>query len=389
MKFLRSPLGRILGFLASLKFTVVGLAWLAVLTVWGTLHQAGHGLFQSRVRFYDSWYFTVAGFLPLPGGQTVLTLLFLNLLSALLLLALLRALRPGIVLIHAGLVLLLAAGAATFYGGRDFSVTLLEGQGTNLASSYQEWELAVLDSEGPGRFDVHAVDTAGLREGEVIAFPDLGLTVRVETYLENSLPGSANQRDPNLPRSASGLATLTARPREKDPGSDRPGLIALVESKAGIERFLLHAHDGGPTLLRLDDREFGFSLRRKRFVLPGTVTLADFRKELYPNSSTARSFSSRVSVEHGGVSREVTISMNKPLRFGGHTFYQSSYKELPDGREASVFSVVRNVARVVPYAATGVTFLGLAVYFLGLLALRLQRRPAPVPGGAVSAGVSP
>ena len=80
--------------------------------------------------------------------------------------------------------------------------------------------------------------------------------------------------------------------------------------------------------------------------------------------------------------------MNKPLRFGGHTFYQSSYKELPDGREASVFSVVRNVARVVPYAATGITFLGLAVYFLGLLALRLQRRPAPVPGGAVLSGVS-
>jgi ResB-like family len=389
MKFLRSLPARALRALSSLNLTVVALAWLAVLTVWGTLHQSLHGLHQAREQFYDSWYFLAGGFLPLPGAQTALLLLFLNLLTALAVLAVMRALRPGILLIHSGLILMLAAGAATFYAGRESSVTLLEGQGTNLASSYEDWEVALLQPIDEEHAQVRAVDSDGLLAGDRLEWPETGLTLLVESYAANSRPERASPPSGAPVRSEAGFTAFLSRPREKDPTSDRPGLLAVVQGKSGSERVLLHAHDPGPTWVQIDGASWGLALRRKRFVLPGVIRLVDFRKELHPNSSTARSFSSRVEVRHGGVSREVTVSMNKPLRFGGHTFYQSSYKELADGREASVFSVVRNVGRVVPYAATGVTFAGLAVYFLGLLVVRLKRRPVLPAVPLPSTGVTP
>lgn len=359
----------------SLRVTVAGLAWLAVLTVWGTIHQAGHGLHSARVTFYDTWFFRAWGVLPLPGAQLTLAVVFLNLAAAMIVLACLRALRPGILLIHAGLVLMLTAGAATFYGGREASVSLLEGQGTNLASSYSEWELAVLEADGPDTWRVDAVDTAGLPAGERIEFPAAGLSATVAEYQDHCLPARDPAATGPRPHNDSGFTGFSRLARGREPADDRPGLRLTVRQGEADTDLLLLAHDNGPTFLRIGDRELGFSLRRKRLPLPGTLSLVDFQKEHYPNSRTARRFSSRVRVDHDGVTRDVTISMNKPLRFGGHTFYQSSYRELPDGREASVFSVVRNVGRVVPYVATGITFLGLAIYFLGLLALRL-RAPA-------------
>ena len=86
---------------------------------------------------------------------------------------------------------------------------------------------------------------------------------------------------------------------------------------------------------------------------------------------SARSFSSRVRLEDGDVDREVLISMNKPLRYQGYTFYQSSYRDLPGGRETSTLAVVKNYGRLMPYIATAVTVIGMIIHFTGLLILRL------------------
>jgi hypothetical protein len=108
----------------------------------------------------------------------------------------------------------------------------------------------------------------------------------------------------------------------------------------------------------------------------------DFTKEFYPGSQIAKSFSSRVTVEDGELGRQVLISMNKPLRYRGSTFYQSSYQELPGGRETSTLAVVKNYGRLMPYIATAATVIGMCLHFIGMLVTRLARAPKPAKGRA-------
>lgn len=111
----------------------------------------------------------------------------------------------------------------------------------------------------------------------------------------------------------------------------------------------------------------------ERVVLPIEIKLLDFEKSMHPGSEIPRSFSSRVEITAAGERRQAVISMNRPLRYREYTFYQSSYSEDGRGGESSTFSVVRNSGRWLPYIASAMLFLGLAVHFLAMLAAALKK----------------
>ena len=56
---------------ASLRVSVVCLVLLLILTAWGTVYQAEHGLYAAQIRFFYSWIFINWGFVPFPGAQLV------------------------------------------------------------------------------------------------------------------------------------------------------------------------------------------------------------------------------------------------------------------------------------------------------------------------------
>ena len=113
-------------------------------------------------------------------------------------------------------------------------------------------------------------------------------------------------------------------------------------------------------------------------VLPIEIKLLDFEKSMHPGTEIPRSFSSRVEITAAGARRLAVISMNRPLRYREYTFYQSSYSEDGRGGESSTFSVVRNSGRWLPYMASAMLFLGLAVHFLVMLAAALKKNRAGV-----------
>ena len=104
---MKSAAQRMLAVLASLKVTVAGLLLLMILTIWGTLYQAEHGLYQAQERFYQSWFLWIWNLIPFPGAQTVMTVLFVNLGASVAYMALRRKLSVGFVTTHLGLALLL------------------------------------------------------------------------------------------------------------------------------------------------------------------------------------------------------------------------------------------------------------------------------------------
>ena len=67
---------------------------------------------------------------------------------------------------------------------------------------------------------------------------------------------------------------------------------------------------------------------------------------MHPGTNIAKSFSSEIFLIENETQRRVLIEMNAPLRHKGYTFYQASFAELNDGREATVLAVVQNSGRL-------------------------------------------
>jgi hypothetical protein len=113
-------------------------------------------------------------------------------------------------------------------------------------------------------------------------------------------------------------------------------------------------------------RNYTIALRATRHYLPFTLTLKEFRHDVYAGTDIPKNFASLVRLEDPGrhEDREVLIYMNHPLRHGGLTFYQASFGM---NDKLSVFQVVRNPGWRLPYAACALVALGLAVHFLLLL----------------------
>ena len=373
-------IGRILGALGSLRVTVVGLFLLLVLTVWGTLYQVGHGLYLSQERFYQSWGFLIGDVVPFPGAQTVMAILIINLVASALNLAMKRTLRLGLVMTHLGLLLMLLAGAVTFYLGKSAHLSLLEGEGSNVAISFNEWEFALLPSSSGTNQQVSALSASALKPGRTISLPGGRLAIRVEAYYRNCEAGRENVDSP--PENASGFTMLEPKPPHKEPAEDMPGLIlTLLEDGQEKGRRLMWGGDRTPTMLPEGNTSRPASLRYKQLPLPAVIELVDFSRELHPGSGIAKSYSSQVLIRSGkDLDRKVLISMNKPLRLQGFTFYQSSFSSDPGGREISTLAVVQNCGRLMPYIATGVTAAGMLLHFTGMLITRLRRRnPQEVP----------
>ncbi len=376
MKNLFKKIGRnkIIQFLASVKIAVICLILLFVLTFWGTVAQVENGLYASQERYFSSFFFLAMGFLPFPGGQLVLWVMFVNLMCAFFTRIIYSGEKIGLMIVHIGMILFLVAAYVTMHAAQESHLTLREGQVSNVSQAYSDWEVAVWQANSEKEKIVLALDIKDLTEGEMLSYQaasrSLNLNLTVKTYYPNCQAFSApfaGIKEKYL--NASGLNVLKPKPHDKEREKNVPGLVLETADKSLV---LLYGMEGDATPIRIGGKDYFVHLRPKRFQLPITVNLIDFMMDKHPGTEMARSYKSKVEIEHDGIKREVLISMNQPLRFKDYTFYQSSYQIDSLGREASTLAVVKNAGRLLPYIATFVTFFGLAYHFL-LAAFKFKR----------------
>lgn len=357
----------------SVPLTVICLALLMILTFWGTLYQVEHGLFAAQEKFFSSYVIMVFGVIPFPGAKLVLGVLMLNLLGYMINMLVFQPLKPGILMIHAGLLVLLIGGAITHHFGEESYLSLWEDEASNVSASYFEWELAVWKRDGAIR-DVYAIDTKGLRPGDVLDYHPVPIRVEVEQYYANARAYQTKDGDsPYL--SSFNISRIEPAPLEKEPPQNVATGIFKV-SAPGMEpvTVLLFGEDVAPLVIPVGNDEFALGLHRKRYPLPLLAKLIDFKRQMHPGTEVPASFSSLVEIQADGITRELTISMNKPLRHRGFTLYQQSYQISPDGKESSTFAVARNYGRLLPYVGTAIIVLGMVVHFVAMLIKQARKR---------------
>jgi ResB-like family len=354
--------------LASLKISVACLVLLLILTAWGTVYQASYGLHAAQVRFFYSWYFLVGGFIPLPGAQLVMWVLFFNLVASMLFRVRYSWDNAGNVLTHGGFLFLLAGSFVTYHYAQESYLPLAEKAISNVSLDRRQWELAVWEAKlSDFEKQVSAVSLGQAQVGGSLAFPEFGFEASVRNYYRNCEAFPASQEDGHG-MEANAIGSLAPKRPALDPEENVPGATLIVRRPGEeLREVVLFGGMSAPARIQWGDKKFHVALRRLRHPLPIAVKLIDVKKEEYPGTGIARAYQSDVVVRADGAEFKSRISMNHPLHYKDFTFYQSSYSVDEQGRETSVLAVVENKGKLLPYISGTLIFIGMLVHFLLML----------------------
>jgi hypothetical protein len=402
-------LDRFINFFTSLRLTVVCLALALVLVFVGTLAQVQIGLYAAQSEYFRSFfvYWTPKGThwkIPfLPGGWLIGLVLLVNLLAAHIKRFQLSRKKIGIILIHAGLILLLGGQFLTELFQVEGQMRLEPGDVKNYSESARKSELAVIDTTDPGQDRVVAIPQSLVAQGGEIRTPELPFTLRVEKYFPNSAPAGPMTGEAEKIKAADGIGQrlfFSPQPiaRSMDAVDLPAALVQAVSDKGPIGEWVvsawftrwpafagLQAEIGGimpdvkltaPQSFAFNGRTYEIALRPVRYYNPYSVKLLAFNHDLYLGTDVPKNFSSRIHLTDPttGDDRDILIYMNNPLRYHGQTFYQASFEP---GDAGTILQVVRNPASLAPYIACSLVALGLVVQFLMHLFSFARRRAQP------------
>ena len=370
----------------SLRLTVVLLALCMILVFVATIAQVKIGIHQAQAQYFRSWmtliHLALGDFrlpLPLPGGLTLGTLLIANLLVAQFNRFKMRMRTIGILLIHTGILLLLAGELLTSFLSSERQMVINENQTVNYSTAPREVELVVIDTSDPNHDRVKAIPQSRLRDGAEFSFD--GFTLRIKRFLRNSeiVPTAEATPEFEAIRADKGPGVAFAvKEMPLETASDRRDLSsAFVEITRGDEAplgcWLLSNALTGQQEVQVGDASRLLTMRQRRFYHPFSMTLLNFSHDRYQGTDIPKNFSSRVRIDHPaqGESRETLIYMNHPLRYNGLTFYEYGFD---NDDTTTILQVVKNPVWTLPYTACALVSLGLLWVFSLHLLKALNRR---------------
>jgi hypothetical protein len=195
---------------ADLRITVTLFALSLFLVFYGTLAQVDKGVWTVVAEYFRSpmvWIplkvvlfriWDVEGAIPYPGGWLLGGLLLANLLAAHIVRFKVSWKRSGILLIHAGIVIMMLGELITGLFALEGHMHIDLKGSSNYVEHAHAPELAVINRSADLKHDhVIVVPTARLRRGGVIADPELPFEVEVLEYMVNSVlytqPGNQNR----------------------------------------------------------------------------------------------------------------------------------------------------------------------------------------------------
>jgi len=369
---------RIYDVLSGFGLTCIVLILLLGLTWQGTLAQVQLGLHEAQKNYFDSyiWWQQIGPLsLPMPGANLLLWVLFVNLVCG----GIVRMRRHrstiGILIVHLGIVLMLAAGFVKFHLGDEGYIRFYEGQTKAEFVSHFKWELAVTEVASPEHggsareFIVPGEWFEDLPTGRIATYtsPELPFDIALRDWIPNARPqpqGSDDLRSevidgfgmveiPKDTEAKRNIAAVTVELRDKATGQTHRGQLWGVQ---------LH-----PWTVVIDGVVYGIDLRKKSFPLGFDVRLDKFTKTDHPGINSPRDFRSRVTRTEEGFQETVEISMNEPMRHGGFIFFQSQWAESDAASRGSMYSVLavaRNPSDKWPEISCWVIAAGLLLHFL-------------------------
>lgn len=328
--------------------------WMMVLLIGGTISQKYMGLYYVQTQLFSSFFFWFYG-IPLPASQTVMGLI----LTSLILKAVFekRTIKKlGTTIIHSGIVLLLIGAFITSLFSKEGYVSLTEGHQSNVVSDYHKVELAIMSSS---KKILATFNEQDLQDHKTL-MSNLPFSIQVVEFMKNSEPVRRSQPAKDHFKGFAKIFELRKRKPEKINENNIAGLTFQIVNNNKIENYAVFEQMPVLQTIKWNKEKYIVSLHPIKTYLSFSLELIKFKKENYPGIDKVRSYESLVNVVDGQVKQRRLIKMNRPLRYKGYTFYQSSYIE---GKNiVSILAAVKNVGRAFPYLSSLIICLGLLIH---------------------------
>jgi len=375
-------------FFTSLRLTVVLLALSIILIFAATLDQVNLGIWAVQEKYFRAFIvlWDVKGFpVPVfPGGYFIGGLLLINLVASHIYRFKLTWKKSGILLTHAGLIVLLVGELLTGLWQEEFQLRLDQGQTRNYSESYRFNELAVIDATDPQWDQVVAIPEERLKDGDPIQHERLPFRIVTRAYYPNAAVqmreqlGNVSTPPPATRDIGARLAIIPLPVTYKQNERNLPAAVVelIGPANAPLGTWVVSTMLVQPQTFDYAGRTWRLAMRFERAYKPYDLTLLKFSHDRYLGTDIPKNFASKVRLHSadGKTDREALIYMNNPLRFDGLTFYQAGFD---NNDTTTILQVVRNPSWLLPYIACIMMGLGLVLQFgLHLFAFIAKRRAA-------------
>lgn len=367
--------------LSSYAVSVITLGFLFLLTLLGTWEQQFSGLHAVQKQYFESWFFigrfrfTAGGFeipaIPLPGGVLCMSVLTLNMICGGLVRIRKRSSTAGVIVIHVGMLVMLAAGLVKLTNSEDGHLTLFPGESSDEFVHYYDWEIAVFDAGQQVSVEERIItheEITDLVDGKTrtFVFEDLGAELELAHFCANGRPMRKGPMWHSPFPTVDGYAVRDLGWNAEAAERNTATVYATARVNGEESRGILYAFERYPWTFEAGGRHYAVALRHRRMQMPFKVTLNKFTRELHPNTGIAKVYASDITKMEDRQAQKMRISMNEPLRHAGLVLFQSSFgpADAEEGETLySVFSVVRNPSDSWPLWSCIIISIGLLMSF--------------------------
>lgn len=336
----------------------------------GTISQKELGILTAQDRYFSSFFYWL-GFVPLPGGLTLISILFINLLAKFLFKSQWSWARAGTIVTHFGVLVLILGGAITYATSRDGYLMVREGESSNIVEDYHQRMVVVKTDNNI----IYHLPFEEVHDGLEITPENSEFSITITKSCFNC--GISRRPQSEQEGWTSPGKFMRLDPKSSDPQDEKnmSGIEFLV-SGAGPDmdgKYLTFDKFPKPPRIEVASSTntkpmtYTIAVERKKRELPFSVLLKTFKQDFHPGTDMARAYQSTVTVIDGDTSWPALIQMNEPLRYRGYTLYQSSFDVTGD-KPYTVLTVVENKGRIFPYISTLIVALGLILH----LAIRIS-----------------
>jgi hypothetical protein len=368
-----------LRWLASVELTLICLGLMMILVIFGTLAQVQLGTFQVQKEFFSSFfvYADVGGLkIPLlPGGLSVGGLWLINLVAAFIDRFRFRKRDTGILISHAGLIVLLFGQGLTQLVARESQMPIEIGQTRNYSESTLDSEIALTRTSDPELDTVISVPYHLFSRKTYIPVPGTTLTLVMKSVFKNAQLGMGATKSLATQGIGPQIAVQPTAPVSSDDETNNTtAFVEVLDQGKSLGVWLVSMALGAPQGFAADGGAYRIALRPRRHYYPFSLTLKEFHHDIYPGTDIPKNFSSLVTLNNPSRhdTRDALVYMNHPLRYQGLTFYQASFGKQDT---LSVFQVVQNPIWLTPYIACALVILGLTIQFMSHLLIFARNRP--------------
>ncbi len=330
----RGPLYKVLEFCASLRITVILFVLAFILVFYGTWAQVDAGIWTVVKQYFRWWYafipFKILLFrqvdipenygIPFPGGWTLGALLLINLLAAHAIRFKLTWKRSGIMILHAGLIVMMLGEFFTGVFAVEGRMTIVEGYKGNFVESDRHYELALVDRSDPKNDFEIQVPLSLLKEGKTVSDADLPFDIELVRYMVNATVRPPEEADKNVATEGVGrhrIAVAKKAVAGVEQGMEFPAAYVTLKNKttgASLGTFLTSTWFSflgcQPDTITANGKTYQISLRPQRTYRDYTIQLNKFQHKVFAGTDTPKDFRSFVTLiePNTGENRKVEIS---------------------------------------------------------------------------------